>query len=246
MIHQMCNTPIYFSKKYSDFSFLTGNRVINEKKIKNIIKDIDEGLNMLRYCPIVVTKDLKIIDGQHRYFVSKTLKQPVFFVIAEEVSLHDVAKINSRTERWKPMDFVRCYMETGNENYKILNHFVESFQLPVSSAIYILSNGTVGNKSNSKVANNFEKGGFIATYVSDAQEIMTNAIYFSDFPAHTSKNFLQAVALIMRKGLCDWDKMYQKYKQNPSGLKICSTHKQYLINLEEVYNFKNSIRQTIY
>jgi len=246
MIHTMCNTPIYFSKDYKQFTFLTGNRAINEKKVKNIIKDIDAGLNMLRYCPIVVTKDLKIIDGQHRYFVSKTLKQPVFFVIAEEVSLHEVAKINSRTERWKPIDFVKCYMEGGNDNYKILHHFVTSFKMPVSSAIFILVNGTAGNKGNGREQEKFERGEFVASYVSEAQDIMTNAITFKDFPSITSKSFLQAIALIMRKGLCDWDIMHQKYNMNPAALKIQSTAKQYLANLEEVYNFKNSIRKTIF
>lgn len=246
MIHQMCNTPIYFSKKYSDFSFLTGNRVINEMKIKNIIKDIDAGLNMLRYCPIVVTKDLKIIDGQHRYYVSKTLKQPVFFVIAEELSLHDVAKINSRTERWKPMDFVRCYMETGNENYKILYDFIEKYEMPVTSAWTILMNGIHLNISRRHQVDQFERGEFIIHSTDEAHEIMSRAIIFKDCPFVTTTSFLQAITVIIKKGVCDWELMEQKHLANPTGLKQQPTHKQYLVNLEEVYNFKNSIRKTIY
>ena len=77
MTHNESSIKIYHSKDYSLFRMINGNRQLDERKIKRIIKDISDGLDVLRYCPILVKVNgdqLDIIDGQHRYYVSRKLK----------------------------------------------------------------------------------------------------------------------------------------------------------------------------
>lgn len=246
MDNTLSNTCIYFSKDYKQFKFITGNRVINEAKIRRIIKDIDNGLDMLKYCPIVVTSDMRIIDEQHRFFVAKTLKKPVYYVVANEITLRDIAAINSRTERWKPIDFVRCYVENGNANYKIIEHFVTEYKLPVSAALLVLTNGFTANNFSQHILRQFEAGEFVVKQHDEAKTIVEYAARFDAFPGHTSGQFLKAISALFKAAKFDEDTLIKKYFDNTEALTPQSTHKGYLNKLEEIYNHRNQKRYPIY
>ena len=246
MQHKVSNTPIYFSSDYKSFKKITGNRQLNETKIKHIIQDIDKGLDMLRYCPIVVAKDLSIIDGQHRYQVSKILKKPVYYVIADEITLSQIASINSRTERWKPMDFVECYAECGNPEYVKLKKIIKEYDLPVSSALHVLSNGFSSNMRTPKLKKLFEEGNFTIQYEDEAIRIIDFAIRFDKLCGNRSGAFLDAIAFLFRQNLFDEDVLMTKYHLIPEALTPQSGRKAYLVKLEEIYNYRNSKRQAIY
>jgi len=239
-------TPIYFTKDYKLFKFITGNRNINERKVKKIINDIDDGLNMLKYCPIVVTKEMKIIDGQHRFHVCKILKHPVFYVIAEEISLKQIANINSRTERWKPIDFVNCYMANGNTQYAIIKRFVDEYQLPVSCALMVLTNGITGNAYSLRQIKEFENGEFKVVNEAGAEKLVKYSMRFDDFPGRTTGTFLKALNYLFRAKLFNEEILIKKFLDNKEALTIQGSHKGYLIKLEEIYNYRNQKRQAIY
>lgn len=54
---------IMTSYKLDSFKKIIGNRPINESKVQRLIDDIKGGLNLLKYCPILVYEknDLKFI-----------------------------------------------------------------------------------------------------------------------------------------------------------------------------------------
>jgi hypothetical protein len=245
-INTLSTTAIYFTKDYKQFSFITGNRIINEAKIRRIIKDIDNGLDMLKYCPIVVTADMKIIDGQHRFYVAKTLKKAVYYVVANEITLRDIAAINSRTERWKPIDFVRCYIENGNDNYSIVNKFIETYKIPVSAALLVLTNGYTASNFSQHILRQFEAGEFVVKHQSEAQKICEYALRFDQFVGHTSGQFLKAISALFKANKFDENLLAKKFFDNPEILTPQSTHKGYLIKLEEIYNYRNQKRYAIY
>lgn len=246
MNHKISNTPIYYSTEYKKFKFLTGNRNLNETKIKRIIKDIDNGLNMLKYCPVVVNKDLVIFDGQHRFQVAKILKHPVYYVIADELTLHQIASVNSRTERWKPTDFVNCYVSTGNKQYQIVKQFIDDYKLPVSSALLILTNGISNNNYNQKQLKEFEEGKFVVKDQAGAKTIAEYAMRFDQFAANRTGNFFKALNYLFRAGKFDPEVLIKKYQDNPDALTSQGSHKAYLSKLEEIYNYRNQKRTAIY
>jgi len=92
---------VYFSSEYAEFNMITGNRDLSERKIKKLEKSIKSGTDILKYSPILVTKDKKkdrytIMDGQHRYFLCKKLKVPVHFIIIPTLSLRQIADIKTK------------------------------------------------------------------------------------------------------------------------------------------------------
>lgn len=54
---------IYFTSVYGNFKHITGNRDLDEKKINKIIASVKAGNDHLKYNPILVDSDMRIIDG---------------------------------------------------------------------------------------------------------------------------------------------------------------------------------------
>lgn len=54
MEHKKSNVVVYQSTEYGKFKFITGNRPLNETKIKRILTDIEKGNDMLKDYPIQV------------------------------------------------------------------------------------------------------------------------------------------------------------------------------------------------
>ena len=68
------NRQIYFTNDYGMFGWIKGNRLLDESRIKKICKaNRVDGINLFPYVPILVTKDNKVIDGQHRLMAAKSL-----------------------------------------------------------------------------------------------------------------------------------------------------------------------------
>ena len=137
MQHTEASVQIHFTNEYARFNMINGNRQLNERKINKIIKEIDNGNDMLRYYPIQVKENkerLDILDGQHRFWISKKLGRPVFYILVqEEKSMPDIAKINSNVEKWKNDDYINCYVQHGIEDYTILRDFFEKYNVSLFS-----------------------------------------------------------------------------------------------------------------
>src|SRR3990167_9828888 len=107
MNHLESNIKIYFTRDYSIFKNIAGNRLLNENKINKIIYEIKNGLDVLSYCPIIVDEDMRVIDGQHRLYIARKLQSNIWYVISKKkLSILDIAKVNTNTERWKLKDFI--------------------------------------------------------------------------------------------------------------------------------------------
>jgi len=247
MEHTESSVKIYFSREYTQFKSIIGNRLLNEKKINRIIKDIRNGLNMMKYCPIVVDEAMNVIDGQHRLYVCRKLKENVYYVIATKASLHDIASMNSNTERWKGSDFVHCYKAQGNINYEILDHFKEKYDLPITSALLLLSGRkNIEGGGGGQVKSAFESGLFRVIDEPLAKAVMEQVKQFEQFPGHKTRAFISAILQLHTAGHCDWQHLNKKYSANPDALQSCSTPKDYLLLLEKIYNSGLQKRKTIY
>lgn len=100
---------IYHTKNYELFSFLDKNRTLNKPNLSRIKTSIQNN-NFIDLCPIIVTSDGKIIDGQHRYEVCKEMNLPVYFVIYHNHNYDDViCSLNSAQEKWKFDDYKHFY-----------------------------------------------------------------------------------------------------------------------------------------
>jgi hypothetical protein len=245
--HAPATHKIYFTREYTWFKNIHGNRLLNESKINRIIKDIKAGLDILKYCPIIVDREMNVIDGQHRLFVAKKLKSNIWYVISDNLSLHEIAKINSNTERWKAKDFIHCYSIQGNKHYKDLENFMDTHNIPLGPALLLLRNGTtMSGGAGLTVKDEFESGRFQVKQLQKATEVVDMVKQFKKHPGFLKRGFIDAVCKLMEGGKCDFEHLLKKFTGNPDALRECPDTKTYLKAIEDVYNIGQKQRKVIY
>lgn len=229
------------------FETISGNRTLSPLKIKRISEDIKNGLNMLPYSPIIVSKaangKLKIIDGQHRKEVSMVTGNPIYYVICENISLTQIAQINSRQEKWTLFDFLKCYIKIGIQDYADIQIIIDEFKVSISIAGNLLMNFNVNPDFKEK----FQSGNFKSNHFDKTKQILRlSQKLFSAYTFSKDKNLILALIKIKEKGLCDFEELAKKLEQAPNEMDLQASTKLYIYNIERVYNHRNSIRKTIY
>jgi hypothetical protein len=237
------------SNNYDQFSEITGNRNLSEKKIEKIIDDVTNGLNLLPYCPIIVYKnsdnELKIVDGQHRFEVSKRTENPVFYVVCSELSLQQIASMNSKQDKWTQSDFLRCYVKIGIEDYIILDEILKKYHIGISAGAELLMAGKIGARGN--IIDNFREGTFKVKFQKETEELLElSHSLFDRYNFFKDRYLISAVQELMKKGLCDFDVLREKISSAPMQMDKQATTKDYIFNIERVYNFKNHNRVQIF
>lgn len=240
------NTKIHYTSDYGMFRFLKGNRDLNEVKIEKIIKSVNGGLNFFKYCPILVNEDNFIIDGQHRYFVCKKLKLPVFFVIVPNFSLRQIAEINNNQSKWKTKDFMNCYIDAdvNRDDYKALEQLTADYKINISLGINLLMYGRVGGGGMSEA---FRDGQFKVNFSNLTLNLLNTAKEYEKFGADWKQRaFLQAMEKLLASEKYEHETVLKKLDKCSLTVDRQSSCKEYLTHIEELYNYKNSIRQILY
>ena len=242
MNHVEASTQIHFTTEYAKFRMINGNRQLNERKINKIINEVNTGNDMLRYYPIQVKENgdrLDILDGQHRFWICKKLQRPVFYILVkEDKSMPDIAKINSNVEKWKNEDFINCYVQHGNENYKIIREFLDQYKISLTIALQMLSLGHPGNDtgSNAKLNDDFRNGTIEIKFYDMAIEIAKDALRFSTFAHCLSRSFIIAIYRIKQANMISLDEIESAYNKRPEMLTQQANYKAYVNTLEQIVN----------
>lgn len=255
MQHSVSNVKVYATTDYKRFVVLDGNRPINKKKVERIIKEIESGNDVLDEVPILVKESgskLPVIDGQHRLEVSRRLKRPVHYIIRrQDMSLYNVAKVNSNVEKWKDTDYVNCYVKAGNDHYVKLQAFCKKYQISPGIGIILLHNGTMKGESDEgkrreTLRLEFEQGTWECRKQKEARLIMEQCKNFEAFPGWNSRAFIMAICVLMQKELCDFDRLVKKFLRDPRRLTSSGNYKDILVSLESIYNLDNQKRVAIH
>ncbi len=236
------------TKDYEKFDTILGNRIINEKKVQRLMEDINKGLNLLPYCPIIVypEKDqLKIVDGQHRFETSKRLESYIYYVECDPLDLKQIARINYRSDKWGSKDFLDCYVRLGSADYQTLKEFIITYALIFTTSIDLLMFGKIG--SSQRGMDFFRDGEFKVNFYDDSAALieLTQKL-FNRYKFWNDRDLIIAVQKLQQKGLCDFELLQKKIEEAPNEMDKQSSPKLYIFNIERVYNFKCSKRTIIF
>lgn len=236
------------SNDYGRFDHINGNRSVSTKKVKKIVSDVENGLDLFPYCPIIVCEQdgkLNIIDGQHRYEASVTLDKPIYYVVAKNISIRDIARMNNNTDKWKHSDFMECYIKLGMKDYEILRDFKKKYKINHAPALALLGNGSA--VTGKGMSEKFKDGQFKATYLQQATEIMDLTLkLFGKYKFYRDRNLIEAVARLMKKGAWDLGLMEEKLSKHAGMMDQCTSYKTYIMLIEQIYNMRAQHRKIIY
>jgi hypothetical protein len=251
MEHSSSKIKVYQSNDYKLFKVLDGNRPINKRKVENIIKEIKAGNDVLDEVPVLVKevgKHLDVLDGQHRVIVAQKLGRPVHYIVHKtEMNLYAVAKVNSNTEKWKPIDFINCYKKAGNNNYKQLEEFHEKYNISIGVSLSLLTHGyKKRDGGDGALTKEFETGLFLVKKYKEAVQLAETCNSFSEFAGWNSRPFINAICRILQAEKCEFHLLIKKFAEDPKRLERHANWKGYLTNLENIYNVGYSKRRVIY
>ncbi|MBC7509362.1 MAG: hypothetical protein H7320_11550 [Ferruginibacter sp.] len=241
---------ICFTREYKLFKFLPGNRPLNNLKIKKIIAEIDNGNDMLMYYPIQVKEkdgSLWILDGQHRFTISKFFQRNIFYIIVQEnKTMAEIAKVNSNVEKWSMENFMACYREQGNNHYQKLTDFVEKYPFGIGCALNLLSTGNPGVEGYSKDLNeSFKNGIYEVKELEAATELAEKCKLFSDSDLWKSKSFIIAIYRIWKAEKITIEELHAAYLKYPHMLTRQANYKGYVVAFEQIVNNKKHNRTVI-
>lgn len=110
------NFVVCSTKNYGLFKILNSNRSIKKRNVEKLMKSFKITKGMMISKPIIVDKELNVIDGQHRLAACKELGIPVHYVITND-SIENIPLYNTYQEKWGMEDYVNYYATKNNENY---------------------------------------------------------------------------------------------------------------------------------
>lgn len=130
---------LYKTQEYDKFSFLAGNRQLQEAHIQRLIKSL-AFKNILEFYPILVNSEYCILDGQHRFAAARRMNIPFYYhIIDEDLSMRIVQILNANTRTWKFEDYLASYIQQGKADYIELAEFAKQYNVTDSVAFHLLN-----------------------------------------------------------------------------------------------------------
>lgn len=238
---------VYKTTDYSQFRTVSGNRDIDSANFKNLLKAVSEK-NLLDINPIVVNKNMEVIDGQHRLAVAKALRVPVYYYIAGRVNHSDIIVLNNVSKRWNMFNFANYWAKRGYKSYAFIVEMHKKHSIPVSNLLGVINDMAVGTNKKSYIKVKQFKDGQME--LNDIQKMLLTR--FCDkletlqkyFPFAKQRNFVGAFFMISRSEKFDFRKLV---KRLDAGAKI---EKQpdvtdYKRELENAYNYNIHVKNRV-
>jgi len=129
-------TSMKKTNEYSKFKLLGYNRRVDVNHVAMLKKKILIS-NELHVNPIQVTKDLEIINGQHRFTAAKELNVPIYYEIVDPFVPTSILHSNY-AKSWNIEDYIHYYAATGREEHKKVIELCHKYGLPISACLMLL------------------------------------------------------------------------------------------------------------
>ena len=126
----------YKTDDYSRFKFFEFNRTAgSNKKIGMSIDMVD----MTEFCPIIVTPDYHIVDGQNRFLNCKEKGKPVYYIIYSGDAEKAMIALNTATVVWKQKEWLHYYVSKESPNYVAMKYLMDKHKIDISNSILLFS-----------------------------------------------------------------------------------------------------------
>lgn len=116
---------IYITSNYGMFKELLGNREVKEDRVAAIMDSIAKV--GYRNSPIVVNRNMEVIDGQGRLEACRRLNIPVLYTFDDNAGIDECIAMNIKMRNWTVEDYISSYAKRGFENYIKLVELYEKY-----------------------------------------------------------------------------------------------------------------------
>lgn len=214
---------------YNSFKFFKYNRAINKANLKNVKKSLQKRGQIM---PVLITKDFKVIDGQHRVVALQELELPIHYTICFDYIAHDVEEVNNVGKNWDIRARVNNLAEHGDQNcIRLLEMYKEWGR--------IFSEGTINDAF---TKNRGGSSGSIRskTYIIDEEfghQVLSNAFIMTEVVPKAKQNkFIRAIKNVMLDN-DHFDINILRANAEKRRLNVYNSEGEILSEIIEVYNY---------
>lgn len=238
---------VYTTKDYSIFKKSEGNRPVNPKHVNRLVRSYEKfgWLNS----PLIVNEKMQVVDGQHRLAAAKEMENPisVTFIIVKGYNLQEVQALNLMQSNWSTKDYLHSYADQGLEHYVKLRDFWnenKDFGLSLCAAICANTHiqgvtSTAQNTMHNKIKPVFNEGTYETKNIHDAQKLVTLVRSIQPyFNYYTHRAFVLAIIHLINDGKFKFLDFIKKLQVQPTRLRKCVSKSDYIVLIEEIYNYK--------
>lgn len=233
---------------YSIFKKFSSNRDVKKENLAKLIIAVEEN-NLLHIRPILVDRQLRVIDGQTRLEAAKYLNVPIYYEIFESENLPEetirkmMIDININQKNWELQDYLDHYISIGKIEYEKFRRFMTDNEFNFSNAFIVLkqrSNDTQSKfrRGNYTFPENLEKiNETIQEIAAIKRYIKTKSIEKIDYLSSVS--FMRALIRFLSRNDVAFPIFMRKIEQNLAWLKTCPRSDDYLMIFSKIYNYRN-------
>ena len=228
------NETIQFTKEYTVFQKLLGNRFIDTNNVKKLVDSMR--LKGIIPIPIIVNERMEIIDGQHREAAIEELKGAVPYEIIPGLNLEDCIAINGSQHNWSNLQYVDSYAQRGYEQYKTVMKYINEYS-DIKPTTVLRAFGNPGHEY-------IKDGKFRIGDVVLGNHIIEIIRQIKTTMRKTAGRGVDAVKIMVREGADPLLIKESIYKNGDckKGVNLGSTENAYAI-LTELYNKGRSTRK---
>lgn len=250
-------SQVWRTNDYDKFKFISQNR--EPDHVKALILSFKD-----RLVPnaILCNEKFEIIDGQNRFLAAKELGAPIYYYVIGGLGIYDVASLNSYGKNWGFIDYIKMWAALGKDEYKKILAFNAEFpDLSLQNAVTILAEGLRTNivgtiLSDKTIQRRKEKGdgssikhgsiktgNFVIKDIEHARFVARCIMEYKPFAKpgtqiYKQSAFVVALIRLLRDKRFDNSEAVRKISLYPAMFYRCSTTKQYIDMLEELWNYK--------
>ena len=225
---------VYQTKNHSLFKTLGGNRDVNKAHVKRLVNSMNE---RVLFSPIIVNENMQVIDGQHRLAALTELNKPVNYIIVEGYGLNEVQLLNMNSKNWSSDDYMNGYCDLNKKDYILYREFKEKYGFGHTECQALLSGV---RRSDGDKARMFYSGDFkIFDYndaVDKAEKICMISKYYNGYKR---RSFVFAMMTLFENENFEFTQFLQKLKIQPAALMDCTNVSNYMLLIEEIYNYRS-------
>lgn len=235
---------IQSTKDYSKFQKMTGNRQLDRKHFRKLREAVLRE-NQLSLHPIIVNKDMAIIDGQHRLEVAKDLGVDIYYIQSDSVSDMHLIEGNANQKSWDVENYIDFFaIKEQKPDYILLKNLMSESGLK-PKAILTLVIGAI-----SPILLDFLKTGkFAFPKFTNPKELIEFYLKFKVYvedkrikpiAMFTNFNFTRALRWIYLTSGFDTAVFFRKLDQKWFDLKPQRCAEDWYKLLITIYNFRNN------
>lgn len=131
---------VYKTSNYNQFKTENDfNRRVVDDHVTKLVRSIAKH-DLTPLFPVVVDKEFRVFDGQHRLKALQTLQKPVHFVFKEEGFCHEeLLHLNLAKKAWTVHDEIFVQSRMGNEHCIRLLTLSAALEFPDEVTIYMIA-----------------------------------------------------------------------------------------------------------